>query len=162
MAPYHVAAPLDGSSGNTNMSMARVSRNSGAGLGPCKGPRAPNRTSMNLSSSRTTSGDDSNHALALRDWRIQHHVPSCENAASICSRIKRTKIPKIRAAVRQALNRAMVGDFQQIVIMLRSHDALKRVATTKPITNHPKDYASLPLQELAKLMSGQLLVRRDD
>ena len=40
----------------------------------------------------------------------------------------RTKIPKIRAAVRQALNRAMVGDFkalQQIVIMLRSHDALK-------------------------------------
>lgn len=47
---------------------------------------------------------------------------------------KRTKIPKIRAAVRQALNRAMVGDFkalQQIVIMLRSHDALKRVATVQ-------------------------------
>src|ERR1700686_62255 len=56
---------------------------------------------------------------------------------------KRTKIPKIRAAVRQALNRAMVGEFkalQQIVIMLRAHDALKRVATTKPIPNHPKDY----------------------
>jgi len=47
-----------------------------------------------------------------------------------------------------------VGDFkalQQIVIMLRSHDALKRVATTKPITNHPKDYPSLALNELAEL-----------
>jgi hypothetical protein len=72
---------------------------------------------------------------------------------------KRTKIPKIRAAVRQALNRAMVGDFkalQQIVIMLRSHDALKRVATTKPITNHPKDYANLSVKEAAELYQRTL------
>ena len=72
---------------------------------------------------------------------------------------KRTKIPKIRAAVRQALNRAMVGDFkalQQIVIMLRSHDALKRVATTKPITNHPKDYANLSVTEAAELYQRTL------
>jgi hypothetical protein len=72
---------------------------------------------------------------------------------------KRTKIPKIRAAVRQALNKAMVGDFkalQQIVIMLRSHDALKRVATTKPITNHPKDYANLSVKEAAELYQRTL------
>jgi hypothetical protein len=72
---------------------------------------------------------------------------------------KRTKIPKIRAAVRQALNRAMVGDFkalQQIVIMLRSHDALKRVATTKPITNYPKDYANLSVKEAAELYQRTL------
>ena len=72
---------------------------------------------------------------------------------------KRTKIPKIRAAVRQALDRAMVGDFkalQQIVIMLRSHDALKRVATTKPITNHPKDYANLSVKEAAELYQRTL------
>jgi Family of unknown function (DUF5681) len=72
---------------------------------------------------------------------------------------KRTKVPKIRAAVRQALNRAMAGDFkalQQIVTMLRSHDALKRVAITKPTTNHPKDYTSLELQELAKLYERTL------
>ena len=79
-------------------------------------------------------------------------VPIVENG-------KRTKIPKIRAAVRQALNRAMVGDFkalQQIVIMLRSHDALKRVATTKPITNHPKDYANLSVKEAAELYQRTL------
>ncbi len=72
---------------------------------------------------------------------------------------KRTKIPKIRAAVRQALNRAMVGDFkalQQIVIMLRSHDALKRVATTKPITNYPKIYANLSVKEAAELYQRTL------
>jgi hypothetical protein len=72
---------------------------------------------------------------------------------------KRTKIPKIRATVRQALNRAMVGDFkalQQIVIMLRFHDALKRVATTKPITNHPKDYANLSVKEAAELYQRTL------
>ena len=79
-------------------------------------------------------------------------VPIVENG-------KRTKIPKIRAAVRQALNRATVGDFkalQQIVIMLRSHDALKRVATTKPITNHPKDYANLSVKEAAELYQRTL------
>jgi Family of unknown function (DUF5681) len=78
---------------------------------------------------------------------------------------KRTKIPKIRAAVRQALKRAMVGDFkalQQIVIMLRSHDALKRVATTKPIPYHPKDYTSLELQELAKLYQRSLTEDLED
>ena len=72
---------------------------------------------------------------------------------------KRTKIPKIRAAVRQALNRAMVGDFkalQQIVIMLRSHDALKRVATTKPITNYPKIHANLSVKEAAELYQRTL------
>ncbi len=72
---------------------------------------------------------------------------------------KRTKIPKIRAAVRQALNRAMVGDFkalQQIVIMLRSHDALKRVATTKPIPNHPKDYTNLSVKEAMELYQRTL------
>jgi hypothetical protein len=79
-------------------------------------------------------------------------VPIVENG-------KRTKIPKIRAAVRQAVNRAMVGDFkalQQIVIMLRSHDALKRVATTKPITNYPKDYANLSVKEAAELYQRTL------
>jgi Family of unknown function (DUF5681) len=79
-------------------------------------------------------------------------VPIVENG-------KRTKIPKIRAAVRQALNRAMVGDFkalQQIVIMLRSHDALKRVATTKPITNYPKGYANLSVKEAAELYQRTL------
>ena len=58
----------------------------------------------------------------------------------------------------------MLGDFkalQQIVIMLRSYDALKRVATTKPITNHPKDYASLPLQELAKLFERTIAGSED-
>jgi hypothetical protein len=72
---------------------------------------------------------------------------------------KRTKIPKIRAAVRQALNRAMAGDFkalQQIVIMLRSHDALKRVVTTKPITIQPKDYANLSVVEAAELYQRAL------
>jgi hypothetical protein len=72
---------------------------------------------------------------------------------------KRTKIPKIRAAVRQALNRAMVGDFkalQQIVIMVRSHDALKRVATTKPIPYYPKDYANLSVKEAAELYQRTL------
>src|SRR3977135_2822896 len=72
---------------------------------------------------------------------------------------KRTKIPKIRAAVRQALNRAMGGDFkalQQIVIMLRSHDALKRVATTKPITNYPKIHANLSVMEAAELYERTL------
>ncbi len=72
---------------------------------------------------------------------------------------KRTKIPKIRAAIRQALNRAMAGDFkalQQIVIMLRSHDALKRVAITKPTTIHPKDYANLSAKEAAELYQRAL------
>jgi hypothetical protein len=57
----------------------------------------------------------------------------------------------------------MVGDFkalQQIVIMLRSHDALKRVATTKPY--HPKDYTSLELQELAKLYQRSLTEDLED
>ena len=59
----------------------------------------------------------------------------------------------------------MVGDFkalQQIVIMLRSHDALKRVATTKPIPYNPKDYTSLELQELAKLYQRSLTEDLED
>ena len=58
-----------------------------------------------------------------------------------------------------------MGDFkalQQIVIMLRSYDALKRVATTKPITTHPKDYASLPLKELANLYQRTLAEDLED
>ena len=42
------------------------------------------------------------------------------------------------------------------MIMLRSHDALKRVATTKPIPNHPKDYANLSVKEAAELYERTL------
>jgi hypothetical protein len=70
---------------------------------------------------------------------------------------KRTRIPKIRAAVRQALNRAMECDFkalQQIMNMLRYHDALKRVATTKPVI--PKIHAGMTLEEATAIYEQSL------
>ena len=49
---------------------------------------------------------------------------------------KRKRIPKFRAMVRQAIDKAVVGDFkafQQILSMVRAHDALKGVVTRKPV-----------------------------
>lgn len=49
---------------------------------------------------------------------------------------KRKRIPKFRAMVRQAIDKAVVGDFkafQQILSMVRAHDALKQVVTRKRV-----------------------------
>ena len=78
---------------------------------------------------------------------------------SIVENGKRMRIAKIRAVVRQALNKAVGCDFkalQQIVSLLRSCDALKRVATTKTKTTIPKIHEGLSASEAAKLWQQTL------
>jgi hypothetical protein len=75
---------------------------------------------------------------------------------------RRTKIPKIRAAFRQALNKAMMGDFkalQQIVTMVRSHDTLKHVATSKP--KIPTIHSGMSLREAMDAYQQTLMQDED-
>jgi len=76
---------------------------------------------------------------------------------------KRKRIPKMRAAVRQTLNRAMRGDFKalhEIVTMLRCYDALKRVGTKQPRV--PEMTSDMSLREMADIYARTLRERRND
>jgi hypothetical protein len=83
---------------------------------------------------------------------------------SVVENGKRTKMPKIRAAVRQALNKAMLGDFkalQQITMMLRSHETLKRVDTRATKRAIPMIDKGMTPQEAARIYQ-QALAGLDD
>jgi len=49
---------------------------------------------------------------------------------------KRTKIPKIRAAFRQAVNKAMMAEFKGLEQMLRASAALERLSTRGNSNRH--------------------------
>jgi hypothetical protein len=82
-------------------------------------------------------------------------IEELTRTVSVVENGKRTKVPKIRVAVRQALNRAMAGDFKalhQIINMLRSHDVLKRVDLRRSTKmNVPLIQSSHSLEEAVKL-----------
>jgi hypothetical protein len=86
---------------------------------------------------------------------LMQKVPIVENG-------KRTKIPKMRAAVRQAINGAMRGDFKalpQILNMLRSYDALKRVKTHKMVI--PLINKNMSVEEASRIYAMTLAAEGD-
>jgi flagellar biosynthesis component FlhA len=86
-------------------------------------------------------------------------IEELTQTVSIVENGKRRTIHKIRAAVRQALNRAIMCDFkalQQVFNMLRALDALKRVATTNTKRTIPMIHEGLSASEAAKLYQQTL------